>query len=102
MRTTLDNDQYRTLCAIYGDDQLRPDYSGRGMYGKTCIAYEGDEPTVFMLDLAETIIGETPSFGELRDCIEEIGEPSRDSMGLGSIYYWRGITVEGHERESLF
>jgi hypothetical protein len=53
------------------------DYSGRGMYGKTCASIYCDDTD---------------------ECIEEaaaagIRGARRDSMGLGAVVYWPHITV---------
>ncbi len=96
---------YEILESQYDEDELRPDYSGRGMYGATCLAYTGDYPTLFSFELARTIAelnGSEADVWQVQSVLESLGEPSKDSMGLGSVYYWRGIQVEGYERESRF
>lgn len=54
----------------WGD--FRPDYSGRGMYGKTCPGIDTDTPT--------RVIEEAGALG-LRGAVT-------DSMGKGTIVYW--------------
>lgn len=61
-------------CDLEFDDE----YSGRGMFGATCLSVSGKE-----FDFAEF-------WARLPESTrEELGEPSRDSMGLGIVYYWR-------------
>lgn len=71
---------------------VRPDYSGRGMYGKTCVGVVTDSMggfVRFLLEVASEIgLGSNDEIGDLAD------RTSRDSMGLSTIYYWRGLTVE--------
>lgn len=95
------------------DGSFRPDYSGRGMYGATCLAYEPDEESGSSIAQAQfeiaAMLADIDSEDDpdsvieaIRDKLAEIGTPSQDSMGLGAIYYWRGIQVEGHVRESKY
>ncbi|UJE15729.1 hypothetical protein SEA_LIGMA_75 [Gordonia phage Ligma] len=82
------------------EDQVRPDYSGRGMYGSTCLGFVTGTPTQvaqFTVLLALAANGHDP-FTEIDpyDLIEAIGDlppSSTDSMGYETITYWRGITV---------
>jgi hypothetical protein len=61
-------------------DEVNPrEYSGRFMYGAKCFALDGDPDQMWEL---------------LMDVAADLGEPvpapSRDSMGLGMVYYWEG------------
>lgn len=58
-------------------------YSGRGMYGKECVAITTDGHTsawTIALALADLNAGNIDLYG--------LGEPREDSMGLGRVYYW--------------
>lgn len=63
-------------------------YSGRGMYGRQCVAVT----TPVGADMSEVsmIMG---------DLYREFGQPRRDSMGLGSVFYWPAIKYEGIEED---
>lgn len=63
---------------------VRTDYSGRGMYGATCFALTGDFDDLFQAVQAAAI-----EVGEI------IPTPRRDSMGLGSVWYWPEWREEG-------
>lgn len=77
------------------EEEVRTDYSGRGMYGRTCLGYTGGDPTVFIANVALIMLGtDSDDPWELVQQLAEIGEPETDSMGLGRIAYWRSITVE--------
>jgi hypothetical protein len=71
---------------IQDDFEMRTDYSGRGMYGKNCIGFTTDNPTLFLMGLTAALIelgnsGEdVPSWINLRVC--------QDSMGLSTIVYF--------------
>ncbi|QKY79949.1 hypothetical protein PQD13_gp37 [Gordonia phage Clawz] len=88
----------------HDEDDILTDYSGRGMYGKTCVGYQGPTPELFAFDLARQLTGEANDGDTayewaiaIRDTLEDLGSPSTDSMGLGRIYYWRNVTM-GEER----
>lgn len=84
-----------------------PDYSGRGMYGATCLSYRPHEEegssvgeaqfemaVVFgTLDLDDDDVYEV--IERIRWELGDIGAPQQDSLGLGSVYYWPRIQVEG-------
>ena len=75
-----------------GNVSVRLHYSGRGMYGETCLGISGDTD-----DLTEVIANTQVMAGTM---IPEIANFSTDSMGMGAIYYWRGIkTPEGFVNE---
>lgn len=80
-------------------------YSGRGMYGATCVGVVADDPILFAFDLAllvyrhdsdgdltDIYAGELRP-GDLRDELEHVGAPCSDSMGLSTIWYWTRVTV---------
>lgn len=71
-----------------------PDYSGRGMYGATCLSVSGNDGSLHELMFA--IARES----ELAEMLK--AAPSHDSMGLGSVWYWRHIQVDGYESDGRF
>jgi hypothetical protein len=100
--TTLTKFEYTDLTDLH--DGVRAHYGGRGMYGKTCLAYVGDEPHLFLFDLAKVLVerdsAELPATAdEIRDKLDRLGGGSSDSMGMGTVYYWRGIEVDIPEGE---
>lgn len=110
MKFTLNAKQYDDLVHMSDadPDEVRHNYSGRAMYGKEALAYTGDRPIQFAFELAavltpqeEFAAGDNPHpyavYDDLRDTLGAIGEPRTDSMGLGTVYYWPNITVEGME-----
>lgn len=99
MKVSIPNGMYQELAGDFdldGEDCVRPDYSGRGMYGRTCVAYDGDEKMRFAYRLA-LLVAELEE--EPIENVMERMDPASDSMGLGTIWYWSWITVEGHESE---
>ena len=65
--------------------QVREHYSGRFMYGKTCMGIVTDEPTA--------VIEEAASRG-LRGALT-------DGMGLDTIVYWTGVQSDQENDEDL-
>lgn len=67
---------------------LRTDYSGRGMYGRSCLALTGSlrDYSMFLAYLAMALFGE----GEDPDDImfQLADTVCQDSMGLDRVYYW--------------
>jgi len=68
-------------------------YSGRFMYGKTCIGIVGDarDMMTFTLDVIKVV---DPDFEENQDAWRDMRQ---DNMGLDMIYYWPQIEVEEDE-----
>jgi hypothetical protein len=59
-------------------------YSGRGMYGDSCIAVVGDlSAWTLALALADINGGNIDLF--------DLPAPREDSMGLGYVYYWPNL-----------
>ena len=79
------------------DEKLVIRYSGRGMFGATCVGYVGDDLILFAFDLALATAGldrDDPIMpSDLRDELEHIGAPYSDSMGMDTIWYWTRVTV---------
>lgn len=59
-------------------------YSGRGMYGKSCVSVsqrEDEETSAW--EIAREL------FNRDHDCIfDDVPEPRQDSLGLGMVFYW--------------
>ena len=85
MANTLTSDQMDDLydAAHTVDGEIRTDYSGRGMFGDTCVGIVlKDEGDLFQ-------------FARLLDddLAELLDNPRWDSMGLREIAYWPGCSV---------
>lgn len=63
------------ICDELNADEVRDDYSGRGMYGKTCYGVVTKNP--------EAVLMEAGRAG--------LPVPRQDSMGLSTIIYWPQI-----------
>ena len=77
-----------------GAFEPRGDYSGRGMYGETCLGFDGPRGAGVTLGAAIMytlgVLGDDPD-----TALEMAAAGTTDSMGLGTIYYFPGWTVEG-------
>lgn len=57
-------------------------YSGRGMYGKECVAVSDDRR------LQEILADLVEAYGDNLECAEAIRAARTDNMGLGIVVYW--------------
>lgn len=80
------------------EEDVRVDYSGRGMYGASCFGIVTDDPGLLLklgaalqgLYLVEELRGELA-----RELLEAMSASvSQDSMGLSSIVYFPRVHVE--------
>jgi len=85
-------------------EQLRNDYSGRDMYGETCMAITMDSLSdlaqflVFLTGMlvADTIEDEYPDVYEVIEPARELAHKLHtDSMGRSLVVYWPHVTLEG-------
>lgn len=65
---------------------LHPNYSGRFMYGATCVGFSGDNTHTVALALVDVL-----GMDAARAMTEGV---LTDSLGLGTIVYYMGIEVE--------
>lgn len=94
MSTVLDRfDVVEALFAAgLDEDALRDDYSGRAMYGETCMGIvTGNVGQV--LEFAVACAARAGSM----DPQEWIGRACEDNMGRSMITYWPGVTVTGED-----
>lgn len=69
--------------------EFRTDYSGRGMFGKTCVGVVCDDPISTVVEIADAI--RDNDF----DCAsDELGTIRQDSMGLSRIVYFPNLCEE--------
>lgn len=76
-----------------GDVRLSPAYSGRGMYGATCLGFTIDEGSPFAFAMVFGMVA-----GEVLDdpmlVAEFAGRMRSDNMGRGTILYFPGIELD--------
>lgn len=85
----------------YDEEDVRTDYSGRSMYGGTCLGYTGSDIVLFTFHLAVELVRadmseddeEEPDLYAVEEKLGEIGNGRSDSMGRGVIFYWPHVTV---------
>lgn len=82
------------------DGSLRDSYSGRGMYGRTCLALVVDDLSDlirWLFGVANAVDGEEPEVAEpLQELLETIttGRTRHDNMGLQQVFYWTNVQVQ--------
>ena len=74
----------------YAED-FRPDYSGRGMYGRECIGVVCDSLRDFMRLVHEVVCMVENDGGCPHDATSILADVSTDGMGLSTIYYFTGL-----------
>lgn len=65
----------------------RENYSGRGMYGKSCVAIDCDNPLETLAGIFAYLVD---SDDDIRgyDVLMALGAPKTDNMGAGSVLYF--------------
>lgn len=64
----------------------RENYSGRGMYGRSCVAIDCDNPLETLAGIFVYLVDSDDLGGH--DVMMALGEPKLDSMGMGSVLYF--------------
>jgi hypothetical protein len=78
--------------AIEGAGYAVRDYSGRGMYGKYCLAVESDDsPEQVLLSIVGEYTYTADNLDEVRALTEALKGCQTDTLGRGAILYWPGI-----------
>lgn len=85
-------DALRIFCED-NEINFRDNYSGRGMYGRSCIGIVGSAKDLMILCVALF-----QREGDVSDAVAEVGldpwlDIHWDSMGMDMIYYWPDISV---------
>lgn len=76
-------------------DSLRQDYSGRGMYGKTCPSITVDSVNdLFQFMVAAGLLAEEEHVGyDVFNAMWLAAHACTDSMGLGTVVYWPDLVL---------
>ena len=77
------------FCDTKGDVKFRSKYSGRGMFGKSCVGFVSSTPLTDLVQLVEFIINEG-----YESASYYLGEVGQDSMGFDTIVYFPNISME--------
>jgi hypothetical protein len=85
--------QYISRDQDCGDFTVRS-YSGRGMYGKECLAITGD-----LIDLVVLGFIIADGYSDEVD-VSDLAGARKDSMGLGVVVYWPSIPFEGDDEDN--
>jgi len=107
MEHTIDRETWlviRTMTEGMEEIQLKESYSGRSMYGQTCIALVVDDGvsglvrwTFALCELVDAEGDEEGSIGERVSALVDAMRDTRtraDNMGYSTVYYWPGIEAE--------
>ena len=80
-----------SFCRDSGYDMR--DYSGRGMFGRTCVGIVCYNPLGVLRDLCVEIVLRASNTDEAAQLMLSLGNPATDSMGMGSILYFPNIDM---------
>lgn len=106
--------QFLTLLTnVYTSIEIKPRlYSGRGMYGSTCLGIVTEDPLILMFELGEMsyeLRNESEQDehisddAELNNLLSNISSNiSQDSMGLSSIVYFPNIVLSFEQHCEVF
>ena len=84
-----------TMAVEAHDGSVLPDYSGRGMFGRTCVGFTCNS----LGDFARILLAlKEEHADELADWLAYGGEVQRDNLGMDTLYYFPGLSVEGLDR----
>jgi hypothetical protein len=78
-------------------------YSGRSMYGKTCLGVEVDNLGEFFANIISALTDDVTSDNSTTTAavIEAFGNMKTDSMGLGVIIYFPDVKFKHEEKDDL-
>lgn len=92
-------DELHEDLAMEVDCELRTSYSGRGMYGKTCLGFVTNNVPGLAFHLGMLLAEWQPRSDEWGEVDTEqliiafTGNAHTDSMGLDTIVYWPSVVV---------
>ena len=73
-------------------------YSGRGMYGESCLAItDKDFMEDIIMEAARAMKDNEMTEQQFRHLVGVVINPHTDSLGRGEIYYWRRIKVTSED-----
>ena len=78
-------------------------YSGRGMYGEYCLGVSSCHSeseilsTLISVLVADNSLDKQQLGDRINDLTESFAGPTRDSLGMDTIYYWPHIEYEASE-----
>lgn len=92
------------------ETDVRTGYSGRGMYGGTCLAftpdgYDGATESDITFALARLVSMAEVEAMDVSEALDMVADalrslnPKTDSMGRGVVVYYPGVAVEADENE---
>jgi hypothetical protein len=86
------------LSSFVAEAEARTDYSGRGMYGKTCVGIVTDAPIAYLAMGLGVILADMAEADDLFTVDDALFEwydlqTATDSMGLSTILYFPNLSV---------
>lgn len=76
-----------------------PRYSGRGMYGQSCIGIAHAENTVEVISsVAIYLLENVNGIEKAKEILSHLKDARQDNMGLRTITYWPGIAAASRKK----
>lgn len=76
------------LMGLLDEVDVRTDYSGRGMYGETCLGLVVDKPDILVGLALGQVLDQIDA-----DPFEVVSRARTDNMGRSTIIYFPGVTL---------
>lgn len=73
-------------------------YSGRGMYGKECLAvttdqFDGDNPVATVVEIVQLMLDDVTCNSDRNDILDDLRRSYMDSMGRSNVIYFPHIKI---------
>lgn len=90
--------QVKSIMTAQGIEvDVRIDYSGRGMYGATCVGFVLQNRVPYIFALANAIADVTIVDGNQTEYDQIVAATEQDDMGLDTIIYFPGVELASEE-----
>ena len=90
MSITITADEVAQILDCVAWCDVHENYSGRGMYGETCLGFAGDIGAIELGVIMCDVLG-------LDKALELANRSASDSLGVGTITYFPGVTIEDED-----
>lgn len=75
------------------------EYSGRGMFGKKCVAVRANSEVDLVISVMTSMVENCAERSDLLDMLDELSSPKTDSLGKGTVVYWESMQWPSAEDE---
>ena len=83
--------------SVVEEENIRTDYSGRGMFGSQCFGFVSENPLATFADILDSINESENNFDLIYDLSQMLRDAKTDSMGYSTITYFPSYSVHNDE-----